>query len=155
MYGRTLHTYVTIQGLIHRGVKPTNIHLCIPRLECHVNEEQDDQITEDMPYIYPDAFEDDHEIEQKIQNMLLELGVTITRDTKLIEIITEGDSKDDFDDQNAVLERVVFKRLDIPDEEEEEDEVNMSDDHSQDDDTGSRMDDIDALDDDDGEQRDD
>jgi hypothetical protein len=106
-----------------------------------------------MPYIYPDAFEDDHEIEQKIQNMLLELGVTITRDTKLIEIVTEGDSKDDFDD-NAVLERVVFKRLDIPDEEEEEDEVNMSDDHSQEDDTGSRMDDNDAIDDDDGEQRD-
>lgn len=63
VYGRTLHTYVTIQGLMHRGVKPQNIQLCIPRLECHVNEEQDDQITEDMPYIYPDAFEDDHEIE--------------------------------------------------------------------------------------------
>lgn len=84
-----------------------------------------------MPYIYPDAFEDDHEIEQKIQTMLLELGVTITRDTKLIEIKTEvfGDEKGDNDD-NSVLERVVFKRLDIPDEEEEEDEINMSDDHS-------------------------
>lgn len=30
IYGRTLHTYVTIQGLIHRGVKPQNIQLCIP-----------------------------------------------------------------------------------------------------------------------------
>jgi hypothetical protein len=88
--------------------------------------------------------------------MLLDLGVTITRDTKLIEIITDrsADIKDDYDD-NAVLERVVFKRLDIPDEEEEEDEVNMSDDHSQDDDNASRMDDMDNLDDEDGENRED
>jgi len=88
--------------------------------------------------------------------MLLELGVTITRDTKLIEIITDrsADIKDDYDD-NAVLERVVFKRLDIPDEEEEEDEVNMSDDHSQDDDNESRMTETDNLDDEDGENRED
>ena len=66
--------------------------------------------------------------------MLLDLGVTITRDTKLIEIITDrsADIKDDYDD-NAVLERVVFKRLDIPDEEEEEESEkqfmrNLSDD---------------------------
>jgi hypothetical protein len=72
-------------------------------------------VNEDIPFIYPDAFEDDHDIEAKVQEMLLELGVTIVRDTKLLEIITSGDAKDDA---NAQLERVVFKRLDIPDEEE-------------------------------------
>jgi hypothetical protein len=131
VYGRTLHTYVTIQGLMHRGVKPQNIQLCIPRLECHVNDEHDTQIDEDIPYIYPDAFEDDLEIEQKIQNMLLDLGVTITRDTRLIEIISDKTDSKEESQENAQLEKVVFKRLDIPDEEEEEDEVNMSDDHSE------------------------
>lgn len=105
-----------------------------------------------MPYIYPEAFNDDLEIEQKIQNMLLELGVTITRETKLIEIITDKnptfDSKDEFADQNTQLEqleRVVFKRQDILDDEEDEDEVNMSDENSENDDSGSRMDDMDGM----------
>ena len=118
-----------------------------------MNEDHDPLIDEDMPYIYSEAFEDDHEIEQKIQNMLLELGITITRDTKLIEIVTDksNDSKEDFNDHNAQLERVVFKRLDIPDEEEEEDEVNMSDDHSENSEGISGMGDMDGLDDEDGE----
>lgn len=42
-----------------------------------------------MPYIYPDAFEDDNDIELKIQNMLLDLGVTIIKETKLTEIWTD------------------------------------------------------------------
>jgi hypothetical protein len=50
-----------------------------------------------MPYIYPEAF-DDEEIEQKIMNMLLELGVTITKETKLIEIITDKNSN--FESKN-------------------------------------------------------
>jgi hypothetical protein len=102
-------------------------------------------VNEDIPFIYPDAFEDDHDIEAKVQEMLLELGVTIVRDTKLLEIITSGDAKDDA---NAQLERVVFKRLDIPDEEEQEDEVEMSDDHSDDSDNKSNGN-MDAGDDDD------
>jgi hypothetical protein len=107
-----------------------------------------------MPYIYPDAFEDDHEIEQKIQNMLIDLGVTITRDTKLIEIITDKtDTKDEFS-EDAQLEKVVFKRLDIPDEEEEEDEVNMSDDHSENSDGMSGRGSMNDGDNEDGEQRD-
>jgi hypothetical protein len=157
VYGRTLHTYVTIQGLINRGVKPSNIHLCIPQQENHVNEDRNSTVDEDMPYIYPDAFEDDHSIEEKIQNMLTEMGVVITKETKLIEIITDKDKEKqesgkganinlkgahyaDDADQNGSLECVVFKRMDIPDEEEEEEEMEMDDNKDEDDEEGLDMD---------------
>ena len=42
------------------------------------------------------------------------MGVRIIKNTKLIEIIEDGDEG---------LEAVLFKRLDIPDEEEDEDEI--------------------------------
>ena len=74
VYGRTLHTYCMIQGLLHRGVAPTNIVLAIPRHETHVNEEINDLIDQDLPIIYPDAFEDE-KIEEKIQNMLIDMGI--------------------------------------------------------------------------------
>lgn len=64
VYGRTLNVYTTIQGLIDRGVQYKNIILAIPRQECHVNEEGDPQITEDMPIIYQNAF-DDLNLEEK------------------------------------------------------------------------------------------
>lgn len=76
--------------------------------------------------------------------MLEEKGVTIVREAKLIEIITDKDrerentkgpqqsSQNKVDEAadtagaGASLERVVFKRLDIPDnEEEEEDEIEI------------------------------
>lgn len=76
--------------------------------------------------------------------MLEEKGVTILREAKLIEIITDKDrerentkgaqqsSQNNVDGgadtagAGASLERVVFKRLDIPDnEEEEEDEIEI------------------------------
>jgi len=38
---------------------------------------------EDLPVIYPNAFEDVN-IEQKIQSMLEELGITIYKQVKLI-----------------------------------------------------------------------
>jgi hypothetical protein len=50
--------------LIDRGVQYKNIVLAIPRQECHVNEESDPQITEDIPIIYPNAFEDSN-LEEK------------------------------------------------------------------------------------------
>lgn len=86
-----------------------------------------------MPVIYPDAFED-LDIETKIQQMLEEKGVTIVREAKLQEIITDRDrDKDgkgalgDSSEESSSLDRVVFKRLDIPDEEEEEDEIDIDD----------------------------
>jgi hypothetical protein len=72
-------------------------------------------------------------------------GVTIIKECKLIEIITDKDK--DIEqasgkgnnalsllhqeaaplvyDSNCQLERIVLKRLDIPDEEEEEDEIEI------------------------------
>ena len=65
VYGRTLNAYCLIQGMIHRGVNPKNIIMAIPRNNTHVNEEDDPDMDEDLPIIYPDAFEDEH-IEEKI-----------------------------------------------------------------------------------------
>lgn len=90
MYGRSLHTYALIQGLIKRGVSPHNILFAIPRINCHVNESEDISVEQDIPVIYPEAF-DDSEIMDKIEKMLEDKGVTIMREAKLIEIITDRD----------------------------------------------------------------
>ena len=42
-----------------------NITMAVPRYNTHVNEEEDPLMEEDLPVIYPDAFEDEH-IEEKI-----------------------------------------------------------------------------------------
>lgn len=70
--------------------------------------------------------------------MLVAKGVTIVRNAKLIEIGTDKESKStdakpsygnsnesepDQADDNAALERVLFKRTDMTEEEEEEDEL--------------------------------
>lgn len=47
---------------------------------------------EDLPVIYPDAFEDSN-IELKIQTMLEEMGITIYKDVKLMQIITDKDKE--------------------------------------------------------------
>lgn len=100
-----------------------------------------------MPFIYPDAFDDDLEIEKKVQQMLRDLGVNIVEDVKLLEVIAVGvDGKDD--DSNAQLERVVFKRTDMKEEEEQEDEDNASDENSEDSENMSH-DNMDAAGDDD------
>jgi hypothetical protein len=67
VYGRSLHTYCCIQGLMERGVKPEQIILAIPAPESHVSESYDDPaaMAEDLPFIYPGAFEDES-IEEKI-----------------------------------------------------------------------------------------
>lgn len=103
--------------------------------------EADAAVDEDMPWIYPGAF-DDAALEEKIQKSLEDAGVTIVRECKLIEIISDKDlsqsknsmSKGDVGAHDSTaseehastwggqLERIVLKRLDIPDEEEEEDE---------------------------------
>lgn len=78
VYGRTLNTYALIQGLMHRGVRPQSIILAIPEANCHIEEynESDQVFDEDLPVIYPNAFEDEN-IEVKIQTMLEEMGITI------------------------------------------------------------------------------
>lgn len=72
-------------------------------------------ISEDLPIIYPDAFEDEH-IESKIQKMLEEKGINIIRKVKLFEIISDSDNK---------LERVAFKKIDELEEEEEDEDPEL------------------------------
>lgn len=45
---------------MQRGVKPSQIILAIPRRHCHVEEVYDEEeiMQQDLPYIYPDAFDD-------------------------------------------------------------------------------------------------
>ena len=101
-------------------------------------------MNEDLPIIYPDAFEDEH-IEEKIQAMLIEKGITIVTEAKLLQIYTDKEKGDKTESKggqpglgmgsveseveeeqcNANLTGVLFKKLDIPEEEEEEDEVDM------------------------------
>ena len=142
IYGRTLNTYALIQGLLNRGVRPSSIILCIPEASCHIEEyDQSDPIMqEDLPVIYPNAFEDEN-IEMKIQSMLEEMGITIYKQVKLIQIITDKEKDKpeakhqgigsldsaDSDEENVVveganLERLLFKKLNEVDDEEEEDE---------------------------------
>ena len=70
-------------------------------------------MNQDLPFIYPDAFEDEA-IETKIQTIIENLGVKVVKQAKLIEII---------EDEEEGLEAVLFKMLDIPDEVEDEDEI--------------------------------
>lgn len=72
--------------------------MAIPRENCHVNEIPDDQTTEDLPTIYPNAFEDGN-IEQRMQAWLEAKGATIIKECKLIEIISDKDKL--IDSQNS------------------------------------------------------
>ena len=85
VYGRTLNTYALIQGLLNRGVRPSSIILAIPEAPWHIEEYDDSDpiMQEDLPVIYPGAFEDEN-IELKIQSMLQEMGITIYREVKLM-----------------------------------------------------------------------
>jgi hypothetical protein len=67
---------------------------------------------EDLPFIYPDAFDDD-QILEKIQTCLEKTGVKIIRNAKLIEIIQDDEG----------LDTVLFKMLDLPEENSEDEEA--------------------------------
>ena len=85
VYGRTLNTFALIQGLLNRGVEPRSIILAIPEASNHIEEynETDQIMQEDLPVIYPNAF-DDEGIEVGIQMMLEEMGITIYKQVKLM-----------------------------------------------------------------------
>jgi hypothetical protein len=115
VYGRSLNTYCCIQGLLDRGVKAEQITLAIPAAECHVEESyaEPEIMKSDLPYIYQEAFEDEA-IEEKIQSVLKARGVNIVKRAKLQEI---------EEDPDEGLESVVFRLLDVAEEEEDEDEL--------------------------------
>jgi hypothetical protein len=80
-------------------------------LAAQYDEEED--MLNDLPFINPQAFEDEY-IEAKIHRILEKKGVRIVRNTLLMQVIENDESQ---------VESVVFKLLDIPDEEEDEDEI--------------------------------
>lgn len=124
IYGRTLHAYATIKGLIQRGMRPEQITLVQPGKTCHLNEAYDDEeeMNADIPYINPQAFEDEY-IETKIHKALEGKGVRIVKNAQLMQVM---------EDEESQLESVLFKLLDIPDEEEDEDELEGIDEEQQD-----------------------
>jgi len=52
---------------LNSGVRPSSIILAIPEANCHIDEYDDSDaiMQEDLPVIYPNAFEDEN-IEMKI-----------------------------------------------------------------------------------------
>ena len=82
-------------------MQPSSIILAIPEASCHIEEYDDSDaiMQEDLPVIYPTAFEDEN-IEAKIQSMLTELGITIYKQVKLIQIITDKDKEKPEPKQN-------------------------------------------------------
>ncbi len=77
----------------------------------------------DLPYINPQAFEDDY-IESKIHRVLEKKGIRIVRNALLMQVI---------ENDEAQVDSVLFKLLDIPDEEEDDDEIEgIEDDQQQD-----------------------
>jgi len=123
IYGRGLSTYCCIQGLLERGVKAEQITLAIPSSECHVEESYNEKemMMADLPFISQEAFEDES-IEEKIQSVLAAKGVKIIKRAKLFEIEEDADEG---------LESVVFKLLDVPEEDEDEDELEGVEEKSQ------------------------
>jgi hypothetical protein len=103
-------------------VKPQNIYLVIPESDCHLehNYDEEDEMLADIPFVNPEAFKDP-EIRQKIHDNLISLGVTIYEHCLLQNI--------DKDEDNC-LKSVLFKRLDIPEEDEGEDDEDEFNDHS-------------------------
>ncbi len=120
IYGRAIHAYCLIQGLLQRGVQPKNISVVIPDSSCHLEDTYKDNMEEmmiDLPIINPDAFEDEY-IETKIQGMIEEMGVIIYRKCLLLRL---------DEDENNRLKRAVFKKLDAPAIIQEEEEEEMED----------------------------
>jgi hypothetical protein len=103
-----------------------------------------------MPWIYPNAFQD-ADLEEKICKNLEDMGITIIRECKLIEIISDKENASRPSQKSLTheisqygvescgqLERIVLKRMDIPDEEEEEDEFEQDEkSNNSDDDTAN------------------
>jgi hypothetical protein len=118
LYGRSIHTYVCIQGLINRGVNPKSITLVIPEEVSHVEDfyNEDAEMMLDLPIINPDAFEDEN-IEGKVQEMISALGVEIHKKCQAMRVL---------EDEDGNLRGLLFKKLDVhehmPEEEEEEEE---------------------------------
>jgi len=97
-------------------MRAEQITVVLPGKTCHLNEAYDDEeeMLNDLPYINPQAFDDDEYIEAKIHKVLEGKGIRIVHNALLMQVI---------EDEENQLESVLFKLLDIPDEEEDEDDL--------------------------------
>jgi hypothetical protein len=75
--------------------------------------DDEDEMVADLPFINPPAFDDEY-IESKIHRTLEAKGIRIVRNALLMQITEDEENSIDY---------VLFKLLDIPDEEEDEDEL--------------------------------
>jgi len=75
--------------------------------------DEEEEMEKDLPTINPEAFEDEYTYD-KVHEIIEGLGVRIIKNARLLQI---------KDDNFAQLGSVVFKLLDIPDEEEDEDDL--------------------------------
>lgn len=91
-------------------MRPEQIIVVIPGRTCHVedNYDEEEEMEKDLPIINPEAFEDEI-IMNKVHGMLEAMGVRIVKNALLMQIM---------EDEEKCLEEVLFKLLDIPDEEE-------------------------------------
>lgn len=123
IYGHSLHAYASIKGLLQRGMRAEQITLVIPGKTCHLSAQYDEEedMLNDLPFINPEAFEDEY-IESKIHRVLEKKGIRIVRNALLMQVI---------DNDEKQVESVLFKLLDIPDEEEDDDEIEGIDEDQQ------------------------
>lgn len=93
IYGRTLHAYICIKGLLARGMRAEQITLIIPGKTCHVMDSYDDEeeMLNDLPFINPPAFDDEF-IENKIHRILELKGVRIVRNALLMQIMEDEEN---------------------------------------------------------------
>ena len=102
VYGRSIHTFACIYGLMKYGVPARKITLAIPDVYSHAEHGFDNQeeLIEMIDIINPPAFEDE-DLEEMMIAHLEELGVNILRDVELKEFRADEDDE---------LECVVFEK---------------------------------------------
>lgn len=124
VYGRSLHVYSFINGLINKGVKPERITLVLPpktfdkKKEFASNQEKWDY--EDLLVWDPPAFEDEA-IEEKVHQILTRLGVTLKLNLKLTEFSTDKDKNLQMSKFKRYNEngQPIEKKVKIADEDED------------------------------------
>lgn len=104
-------------------MRPEQITYVIPGKACHVSEsyDEEEEMNMDLPIINPPAFPDEY-IEAKLHKMIEARGIRIVKNALLMQIL---------EDEENQIDSVLFKLLDIPDEEEEDDELEGIDDKSE------------------------
>lgn len=114
VYGRSLHCFCFINGLLNRGVKPERINFVIPprKYEKPTKFESNEQKWEheDHKVHDPDAFEDP-QVEEIVLKVFESMGIKVYPDFYLADIRS---------DENNNIESIKFRRPESEDDEEPE-----------------------------------